>query len=105
MSGVSTASSSACPSSTGIPRFARWSPEEGAMNAADIMTTKLVTITPDASLRDAVWLILTQRISALPVVDATGRLVGIVSEGDLLRRAEVGTERRRSWWSEFNAGN
>jgi hypothetical protein len=40
-------------------------------------------------------------ISAAPVVDRDGRLVGIVSEGDLMRRAEIGTERRRSWWLEL----
>jgi CBS domain-containing protein len=75
------------------------------MHAADMMTSKVVTIAPDAPLRDAVWLMLTNRISAVPVVDDERQLVGIVSEGDLLRRAEVGTERHRSWWSEFNAGN
>jgi CBS domain-containing protein len=75
------------------------------MHAADMMTSKVVTIAPDAPLRDAVWLMLTNRISAVPVVDDECQLVGIVSEGDLLRRAEVGTERHRSWWSEFNAGS
>jgi CBS domain-containing protein len=74
------------------------------MIAAGLMTSKILAIDPEASLRDAVWMMLTHQISALTVVDSEGRLVGIVSEGDLLRRAEIGTERRRSWWSEFNAG-
>ena len=75
------------------------------MNAADLMTMKVVTIGPDETLRDAVWMMLTRQVSAIPVVDEGGRLVGIVSEGDLLRRVEVGTERNRSWWSRFSAGN
>jgi len=69
------------------------------MNAADMMSSPVVTIGPDAGIRDAAWAMLTHRISALPVVDRLGRLVGILSEGDLMRRAETGTERRRSWWS------
>lgn len=73
------------------------------MNAADIMTSPVVTIGPDASVRDAAWAMLTHRVSAVPVVDGTGRLVGILSEGDLLRRAETGTQRRRSWWDTFGA--
>jgi CBS domain-containing protein len=73
------------------------------MQAADMMTSSLVTIRPDASVRDAAWMMLTYRISAVPVVDGEGRLVGIVSEGDLLHRVEAGTERHRSWWRRFNA--
>jgi len=72
------------------------------MKAADMMTTNLVTIGPDTSVRDAAWTMLTYRISALPVVDPEGKLVGIVSEGDLLHRVEAGTEHRRSWWYRFN---
>jgi CBS domain-containing protein len=72
------------------------------MKAADMMTSNLVTIRPDASVRDAAWTMLTYRISAVPVVDHEGRLVGIVSEGDLLHRVEGGTERQRSWWRELN---
>jgi CBS-domain-containing membrane protein len=73
------------------------------MNAADMMTPNVITISPDASVRDVAGMLLTHRVSALPVVDAQGRLVGIVSEGDLLRRAEAGTERHRSWWNAFNS--
>jgi CBS domain-containing protein len=73
------------------------------MKAADMMTSNLVTTSPDTSVRDAAWTMLTYRISALPVVDHEGKLVGIVSEGDLLYRVEAGTERHRSWWRRFNA--
>ena len=66
------------------------------MNAADIMTTQVVTIAPDATAKDAAEQMLASRISALPVVDASGKLLGIVREGDLVRRAELGTARARS---------
>lgn len=70
------------------------------MNASDVMVANVITIRPDASVLDLADLLLANRISAVPVVDDEGRLMGIVSEGDLLRRAESGTERRRSWWLE-----
>jgi len=73
------------------------------MKAADMMTSNLVTVGPDATVRDAAWTMLTYRISAVPVVDGEGKLVGIVSESDLLHRVEAGTERHRSWWRRFNA--
>jgi CBS domain-containing protein len=68
------------------------------MQAKDIMTGKVITITEDASVSDVANLLLDNGISALPVVDATGKLLGIVSEGDLMHRSEAGTGRRRSWW-------
>ena len=68
------------------------------MQAKDVMTPNVVTVTPDASVKDIAELLLERQISALPVVDAEQKIVGIVSEGDLLRRPETGTERRRSWW-------
>jgi CBS-domain-containing membrane protein len=55
-------------------------------------------VPPDGTVADAVQLMLDRGISGLLVVDASGVLVGIVTEGDLLRRDELGTERRRSWW-------
>jgi len=61
------------------------------------MTAPVITTTPDTPIRDIASLLLEHRISGLPVVE-NGRVVGIVSEGDLLRRAEIGTERRRSKW-------
>ncbi len=75
------------------------------MNAADIMTRQVVTIASDATAQDAAEQMLANRISALPVVDASGKLVGIVSEGDLVRRAELGTARERSWWLELFTPN
>ena len=68
------------------------------MKAADVMVTKVVTVGPDASVQDVAELLLSARISGVPVVGADGALLGIVSEGDLLRRVEAGTGRRRPWW-------
>jgi CBS domain-containing protein len=68
------------------------------MQAQDVMTTAVATIGADATVRDAAKLMLARRISALPVTDCKGRVVGIVSEGDLMRRAELGTDTPRSWW-------
>ena len=65
------------------------------MNAADIMTPNVITVRPDTPLDAIVNLMLENRISGVPVVD-NDIVVGIISEGDLLRRAEIGTEKRRS---------
>jgi CBS domain-containing protein len=75
--------------------------EERVMRAADVMVTNVITVEPEACVQDVADILLKNRISATPVVDKGGNLVGIVSEGDLLRRTEAGTERRRSWWLEF----
>jgi CBS-domain-containing membrane protein len=69
------------------------------MNASDVMTVRVVTIEPDATVQAAAKIMLERGISALPVVDKAGRLSGIISEGDLIRRAETGTERKSSWLS------
>lgn len=74
------------------------------MRASDVMTRQIVSIGPDASIVQAARLMLQNRISGLPVVDARGQLVGMVTEGDFLRRAETGTERRRPRWLEFLIG-
>ena len=74
------------------------------MKAGDIMTWPVISIEPDAPVQNAIVRMLKHRISALPVVEADGGLVGIVSEGDLLRRAEIGTQRRRPHWLEFLLG-
>jgi len=69
------------------------------MHAKDVMCSKVITIEAESSVRDAARKLLEHRISALPVVDPGGQLVGLISEGDLLRRADIGTERKRgSWW-------
>lgn len=67
------------------------------MRARDVMTVDVVTVSPETSVTEVARLMLDMRISGLPVVDAAGQLVGIISEGDLMRRAELITE-RRPWW-------
>jgi len=74
------------------------------MKARDVMTTDVVSVDPEASVDEAVQIMLLRKISGLPVVDHTGKLVGIVTEGDFLRRTETGTSRRRSRWIEFFVG-
>jgi len=74
------------------------------MKASEIMALSVYTVKPDTSVRDAARLMIEQGISGLPVVDAAGQLVGIVTEGDFLRRAETGTERRRPRWLEIVVG-
>ncbi len=71
------------------------------MRAGDVMTADVVTVGPEAWVGEIARLLLEHRISAVPVVDAAGRLVGIVSEGDLVRRAETGTLPRRAWWLDL----
>lgn len=74
------------------------------MNASDVMTVRVITIGPDATVQAAAKLMLERGVSALPVVDKSNRLIGIISEGDLVRRAETGTERKPSWWLSFISG-
>jgi CBS domain-containing protein len=68
------------------------------------MTSKVISVDPNATVLEAARLMLQHRISGLPVVDAAGQLVGILSEGDFLRRRETQTLRRRSRWLEFLLG-
>ncbi|HWM48232.1 MAG TPA: CBS domain-containing protein [Xanthobacteraceae bacterium] len=75
------------------------------MKAADVMVRDVVTVSPDATVHEVVLLLLKNRISGVPVVDAAGKLVGIVSEGDLLHRAEAGTEQRHSRFLSVFASN
>ncbi|MFZ2093217.1 MAG: CBS domain-containing protein [Pseudolabrys sp.] len=74
------------------------------MRAADVMVTNVITVRSDTSVREIAEILLANRISAVPVLDKAGNMVGIVSEGDLIHRVEVGTERHPSWWLEFMAG-
>jgi CBS domain-containing protein len=74
------------------------------MRAADVMTIDVVTVGPDARVVEVAETLLASRISAVPVIGERGDLVGIVSEGDLMRRSETRTERRRAWWLEAFAG-
>lgn len=71
------------------------------MQARDIMTAPVVTVRPDTRVEEVAQILLERRISGVPVVDDHGTLVGIVSEGDLMRRPELGTERQRGWWLRF----
>jgi CBS domain-containing protein len=76
----------------------------------DVMTTDVISVDPDTTVRDLATLLAERGISGAPVVDSSGGLVGIVSEGDLLHRAEIGTahrhrERRRSWWLDHFAAD
>jgi CBS domain-containing protein len=68
------------------------------MNAAELMTRDVVTIGPEAPLADAIRLMLKFRVSGLPVVDGAGRLIGLLTEGDLLHRIETGTDAPRMGW-------
>ncbi|MGH8230556.1 MAG: CBS domain-containing protein [Steroidobacteraceae bacterium] len=74
------------------------------MNAADIMTRSPIAVHPQTSLKEALDCMLEHHLSGLPVIDAEGRLVGIVTEGDLLRRTELGTERQLSRWRALLEG-
>ncbi|WP_377810559.1 CBS domain-containing protein [Azospirillum sp. A29] len=74
------------------------------MKAIDLMTPRVITIGPDATVADAARTMLENHISGMPVVDGSGKVVGIISEGDLLRRVELGTERHRSWWLGLVSG-
>ena len=71
------------------------------MRAHQIMTRKVITVGPDCSIADAANLMLRNHISGLPVLDKVGDLIGIVSEGDFLRRSEIGTQRKRPSWLQF----
>ncbi len=74
------------------------------LRTGDVMTKKVVSVAPDDSVLHAVRLMLQHKISGLPVVDANGALVGILTEGDLLRRAETGTQKQHPRWIEFMIG-
>jgi len=74
------------------------------MRAHQIMTRPVITVTPETSILEAAKTMLRRHVSGLPVVDAAGKLVGIVSEGDFIHRGEIGTPRRRSWFMRFILG-
>src|SRR5260370_3329174 len=76
--------------------------EEKRMRAVDIMTRTVITVGPGTTVREAARLFAHNHISGAPVVDDEGRLLGMLTEGDLLHRTEIGTQaRRRSWWLEL----
>jgi CBS domain-containing protein len=74
------------------------------MRAHQIMTRPVITVTPETKIVEAANTMLQKHVSGLPVVDATGKLVGIVSEGDFIRRSEIGTERKRGRFLKFILG-
>lgn len=73
------------------------------MQAQDIMTTSVITVEPSASVQEVARQLIENRVSAVPVVEKNGRIIGLVREGDLMRRAESGTERNPSWWLSWLA--
>jgi CBS domain-containing protein len=75
------------------------------MKAKDVMTHCVVTIAPEATVVEAIGRMLSHQVSGMPVVDAAGRLVGIVSEGDFVRRAELHTEAPQRRWLELLLGS
>ena len=74
------------------------------MQVRDVMTPNVISVKADEPILKAAQLMLQNRISGLPVVDANGALMGVVTEGDFLRRGELGTSRRRPKWLEFLVG-
>ena len=75
-----------------------------ALTAGDVMTGEVAIVLADSPLHAAIRLMLDRHVSGLPVLDGTGMLVGIVTEGDLLRRVELGTEEHLSAWRVFFRG-
>jgi CBS domain-containing protein len=74
------------------------------MRAIDVMVRDVVTVHPDTDIADAIKLLAEHDVSALPVLDKEGSLVGVLSEADLIHRAEIGTEKHRPWWLEAVTG-
>jgi CBS domain-containing protein len=77
---------------------------EMTMKANDVMTPFVISVTPDATVTDAAQIMLETGVSGLPVINSAGKLVGMLTEGDLLRRAETGTEHERPRWLEYILG-
>ncbi|HEX7566019.1 MAG TPA: CBS domain-containing protein, partial [Bradyrhizobium sp.] len=74
------------------------------MRAHQIMTRQVITVGPETPVVEAANKMLNHHISGLPVVDVTGKLIGIISEGDFIRRAEIGTQRERGRWLRLLVG-
>jgi CBS-domain-containing membrane protein len=90
----------AAPAARHIPRNHR----RRQMLASEVMTRNIVTIGRDAPIRDAIRLMLDNKVSGLPVVDARDKMIGILTEGDLLHRSEIATEKHHWRWLEFVLG-
>jgi CBS-domain-containing membrane protein len=74
------------------------------LTAADVMTPGVITVRPETSIHEIAKLLCDHHISGVPVVEDEERLLGIVSEGDLIGHAQLAGERRRSWWQTFLNG-
>lgn len=74
------------------------------MKASDVMTRNVITVPSGTPIREAIRLMLDNNVSGLPVVDAAGRPKGMLTEGDLLRRAEIATEKKHWPWLDFLLG-
>jgi CBS domain-containing protein len=74
------------------------------MRAFDVMVRDVVTAHPETDVAEAIKLLTEHDVSALPVLDGRGGLVGMLSEADLIHRVEIGTEKRRPWWVEAMTG-
>lgn len=74
------------------------------MRAIDVMVRDVVTVRPDTDVAEAIKLLADHDVSALPVLDTQGNLMGVLSEADLIHRAEIGTEKHRPWWLEAVTG-
>lgn len=74
------------------------------MQAMDVMTCEVTTVRPDTPIPEAIAKMVEGRISGLPVLDGKGQLIGILTEGDLLRRTELGTVRKRPGWLNLLRG-
>jgi CBS domain-containing protein len=70
------------------------------MKAMDVLVRDVVTVSPDDDIADVIELLMEHDISAIPVVDEDYRVVGVISEADLIRRDEIGTDKHRAWWLE-----
>ena len=75
------------------------------MKARDVMVSPVITVGENDTVRDVAKLLIAKRVSAVPVVNGAGKLVGIVTEADLMRRVEAGTEHCYSWWLSFFLGD
>ena len=75
------------------------------MKARDVMVSPVITVGDDATVQDVAKTMIARRISAVPVIDKAGKLVGVVTEADLMHRIEAGTERPYSWWLHMLSGD
>ena len=75
------------------------------MKARDVMVAPVITVKSSSTVKEVAQTLVDRRISAVPVIDDAGKLVGIISEGDLMHRAETGTELRYRWWIRLVGGD